>query len=198
MKIFDSTISTQLAKKLIKIGAIKISTQTPFTWSSGLKSPVYTDLRTTISYPEIRSYIKYSLARAIFSNFPESEVICSVATGALPHGALVSDVLNLPNIYIRSQKKSYGLQNQIEGVFLPGQKCIVIEDLISTGKSSLSVVEVLKQSGLDVLSVVSIFSYSLPIAEENFKNSGVDVITLCDYKTLQTLNPDLQDLASLI
>lgn len=173
-----------IAKKLLEINAIKLSVETPFTWASGWKSPIYCDNRLSLSYPEVRSFIKQQLVTSIQKNFDEVEAIAGVATAGIPQGALVADALRIPFIYVRSKPKGHGMENMIEGRVTPGQKVVVIEDLVSTGGSSLKAVEALKKSGFTVLGMVAIFTYGFPVAENNFKNENVELISLSNYNEL--------------
>jgi orotate phosphoribosyltransferase len=173
-----------LAEKLLEISAIKLQPDCPFTWASGWNSPIYTDNRKTLSYPKIRSFIKLELARMIMENFPEVEAIAGVATGAIAQGALVADELLLPYAYVRSTPKDHGLENLIEGNLQPGQKVVVVEDLISTGGSSLKAVEAIRNAGCEVIGMVAIFSYEFPIAQQKFKEAKVKLITLSNYSSM--------------
>ena len=173
-----------LAEKLLSISAIKLQPDNPFIWASGWNSPIYTDNRKTLSYPDVRSFIKVELARVIVENFGNANAIAGVATGAIAQGALVADTLALPYVYVRSSPKDHGLENLIEGNLKPGQKVVVIEDLISTGGSSLKAVEAIRNAGCDVVGMVAIFSYDFPIAAERFKKPGVKVITLSNYNAM--------------
>ena len=173
-----------LAEKLLKISAIILQVDNPFTWASGWNSPIYTDNRKTLSYPEIRSFIKVELARTILEEFKNVDVIAGVATGAIAQGALVADELGLPYVYIRSTPKDHGLENLIEGNLKPGQNVIVVEDLVSTGKSSLKAVEAVRAAGGNVVGMVALFSYEFPIAEENFRKAGVRLVTLSNYNAM--------------
>lgn len=173
-----------LAEKLLKISAIKLQPENPFTWASGWNSPIYTDNRQTLSYPDIRSFIKVELVRLILENFPEAEAIAGVATGAIAQGALVADELNLPYVYVRSTPKDHGLENLIEGTLRPGQKVVVIEDLVSTGKSSLKAVEAIRAAGNKVIGMVAMFSYEFPVAVERFRQEKVKLITLSNYSAM--------------
>lgn len=173
-----------VAKKLLEIHAIKLSVEAPFTWASGWKSPIYCDNRLSLSYPEVRTYIKDQLAETIKDNFSDVEAIAGVATAGIPQGALVAEALNIPFIYVRSKPKGHGMENMIEGKVTPGQKVVVIEDLISTGGSSLKAVEALNTSKFSVLGMLSIFTYGFKIADDNFKTAGVDLITLSSYNDL--------------
>lgn len=173
-----------LAEKLLKISAIKLQPDNPFTWASGWNSPIYTDNRKTLSYPDVRSFIKVELSRIILENFPEAEAVAGVATGAIAQGALVSDTLGLPYVYVRSTPKDHGLENLIEGDLRPGKKVVVIEDLISTGGSSLKAVEAIRNAGCEVVGMVAIFSYEFPVATKAFKDANVQLITLSNYTAL--------------
>ncbi len=173
-----------LAEKLLKISAIILQVDNPFTWASGWNSPIYTDNRKTLSYPDIRSFIKVELTRLILENFKDAEVVAGVATGAIAQGALVADLLGLPYVYIRSTPKDHGLENLIEGNLRPGQKVVVIEDLISTGKSSLKAVEAVRAAGAEVIGMAALFTYGFPVAEENFRKAGVKLLTLSNYNAM--------------
>lgn len=150
----------------------------------GLEFPIYTDNRKTLSYPEIRSFVKVELSRLIMENFPGTEVVAGVATGAIAQGALVADTLGVPYIYVRSAPKDHGLENLIEGNLKPGQKVVVIEDLVSTGGSSLKAVEAIRNAGAEVIGMVAIFNYQFPLAEKNFKNAKVKLLTLSNYSAM--------------
>ena len=173
-----------LAEKLLKINALKLQPANPFVWASGWNSPIYTDNRRTLSYPDVRSFIKIELTRMIMENFPDAEAIAGVATGAIAQGALVADLLNLPYVYIRSSPKDHGLENLIEGDLRQGQKVVVVEDLVSTGKSSLKAVETVRNAGSEVVGMVALFTYGFPVAETNFEEAGVKLLTLSDYNTM--------------
>lgn len=173
-----------LAEKLLSISAIKLQPDNPFTWASGWNSPIYTDNRKTLSYPSVRSFIKIELARVISETFPEVECIAGVATGAIAQGALVADELDLPYVYVRSTPKDHGLENLIEGTVKLGQKVVVIEDLVSTGKSSLKAVEALRAAGCEVVGMVALFTYQFPQAVEAFKKADVRLITLSNYTAM--------------
>ncbi|MDE5608285.1 MAG: orotate phosphoribosyltransferase [Muribaculaceae bacterium] len=177
-------IDRLLAEKLLKISAIKLQPDNPFTWASGWNSPIYTDNRKTLSYPEIRTFIKVELCRIIMENFPQPDAIAGVATGAIAQGALVADELGLPYVYVRSTPKDHGLENLIEGNVRPGQKVVVIEDLISTGGSSLKAVEALRAAGCEVVGMAAIFTYGFPVAEEKFAEAGVTLRTLSNYNSM--------------
>lgn len=173
-----------LAEKLLKINALKLQPANPFVWASGWNSPIYTDNRRTLSYPDVRSFIKIELTRMIMENFPDAEAIAGVATGAIAQGALVADLLNLPYVYIRSSPKDHGLENLVEGDLRQGQKVVVVEDLVSTGKSSLKAVEAVRNAGSEVVGMVALFTYGFPVAETNFEEAGVKLLTLSDYNTM--------------
>lgn len=174
-------LEKQVAEKLLRIKAVKLQPRNPFIWASGWKSPIYCDNRKTLSYPPIRTYIKTQIARIILEMYPEVEVIAGVATGAISQGALVADALGLPFIYVRPTPKDHGLENMIEGDLKPRQKVVVIEDLISTGGSSLKAVEAIRNDGSEVLGMIAIFTYGFPVAEEKFKTAKVKLTTLCNY-----------------
>jgi len=173
-----------VAEKLLQINAIKLSPQQPFTWASGWKSPIYCDNRKILSFPFIRDFIKSEMCNLIFEKFPNAQMLAGVATAGIAWGAIAADQLKLPFMYVRAKAKEHGMGNQIEGCFEVNQKVIVIEDLVSTGKSSLAVVEVLRKSGLDVLGMVSIFTYGFKIATDEFVNAGVEYYSLTDYESL--------------
>ena len=172
------------AEYLLQIKAIKLQPSNPFTWASGWKSPIYCDNRKTLSFPEVRSYIRDSFAAMIKDLYPQAELIAGVATGAVAHGALVSDKLGLPFIYVRSGAKEHGLGNQIEGYYERGQKAVVIEDLISTGGSSLNVVNALREAGCDVLGMVAIFTYEFKKASDAFVSENCRLDTISSYSVL--------------
>jgi orotate phosphoribosyltransferase len=175
------TLEKNVAEKLLKIKAVKLQPNNPFVWASGWNSPIYCDNRKTLSYPQIRNYIKIELTRLIMELYPDVEVIAGVATGAIAQGALVADALGLPFVYIRPTPKDHGLENVIEGDLRPKQKVVVIEDLISTGGSSLKAVEAIRKDGSEVLGMLAIFTYGFPIAEQKFKHAKVKLTTLCSY-----------------
>ena len=166
------------------IKAIKLQPQEPFTWASGWKSPIYTDNRKTLGFPRLRSFVKLALCHAIQENFPEAEAVAGVATGAIAQGALVADELGLPYCYVRPKPKDHGMGNQVEGELPQGAKVVVVEDLISTGGSSLKAVEALRQAGFEVVGMVASFTYGFPVAEEAFRQAGVRLITLSDYEAV--------------
>lgn len=177
-------IDRLLAEKLLDIGAIILQVDNPFTWASGWNSPIYTDNRKTLSYPDIRSFIKVELTRTIMENFQTADAVAGVATGAIAQGALVADELGVPYVYVRSTPKDHGLENLIEGSVRPGQKVVVVEDLISTGHSSLKAVEALRCAGADVVGMVALFTYGFPVAVENFRKAGVKLVALSNYNAM--------------
>jgi len=176
-----------VAEKLLQINAVKLNPNQPFTWASGWKSPVYCDNRKALSFPYIRDFIKSEMCNVIFEKFPEAALLAGVATAGIPWGAMAADQLKLPYIYVRSKPKEHGLGNQVEGFYEKGQKTVVIEDLVSTGKSSLQVVDVLKESGLDVIGMVSIFTYGFDVAQKAFDEAKLDYASLTNYGTLVEL-----------
>ncbi|MDP4131614.1 MAG: orotate phosphoribosyltransferase [Bacteroidota bacterium] len=173
-----------VAEKLLQIQAIKLSVERPFTWASGWQSPIYCDNRKVLSFPHIREFIKSEMCNLIFEEFAEAEWLAAVATAGIPWGCMAADQLKLPFIYVRAKPKEHGMGNQIEGFYEPGKKIIVIEDLISTGKSSLQVVKVLRQAGLDVMGLVSIFNYGFDQGKKAFESAGIPTKSLTDYATL--------------
>lgn len=177
-------LQTQFAAKLLEVKAIKLQPQDPFTWASGWKSPFYCDNRKTLSFPSLRSYVKTELTRLIMEEFPEAEAVAGVATGAIAQGALVAEELSMPFAYVRSKPKDHGLENLIEGELRPGSKVIVVEDLISTGGSSLKAVEALRKAGMKVVGMVASYTYGFPVAEQAFSEAGVRLITLTNYEAV--------------
>jgi len=169
---------------LIRINAIILNPANPFTWASGWKSPIYCDNRKILSYPNVRRMVTVGFKDIINEHFSGVEVVAGVATGAIAHGALVANELNLPFVYVRPEPKKHGLANQIEGDILPGQKVVVVEDLISTGKSSLNAVNTLREAGVEVLGMVAIFTYGFEVAQVNFKNENVKLVTLGSYSKM--------------
>jgi len=172
------------AKKLLQVKAIKLQPDNPFTWASGWKSPFYCDNRKTLSYPELRNFVKLELSRLIVENFPEANAIAGVATGAIAQGALVADMLNLPFVYVRSKPKDHGLENLIEGELKPGMKVVVVEDLISTGGSSLKAVEAIRNNACDVIGMVASYTYGFEVAKDAFTASKVKLMTLTNYEAV--------------
>ncbi|MEK6452050.1 MULTISPECIES: orotate phosphoribosyltransferase [Myroides] len=182
--IFNKETAHKTAELLLQINAIKLNPKNPFTWASGWKSPIYCDNRITLSFPEIRKFLKQEFANNIISKYGKPDVIAGVATGAIGIGLLVAEALDLPFVYVRPEPKKHGRQNQIEGQLEPGKSVIVIEDLISTGKSSLQAVEALKENGANILGMAAIFTYEFQVAEDNFKNAGIELTTLSNYSSL--------------
>ncbi|KOH46496.1 orotate phosphoribosyltransferase [Sunxiuqinia dokdonensis] len=177
-------IHVEVTKKLVQINTIKIQPSNPFTWASGWKAPIYCDNRKILSYPDARTFIRDQFVKQIREKYPEAEVIAGVATGAIAHGMLVAQELGLPFIYVRSKPKDHGLENLIEGDLKVGQKVVIIEDLVSTGVSSLKAAEAITNFGGDVLGMMAIFTYNFPVAKENFEEAGIELTTLSRYKTL--------------
>lgn len=176
------SIKDAFAKKLLDIKAIRLQPDEPFTWASGWKSPFYCDNRKTLSFAELRTFVKLELCHNIQEHFPEAEAVAGVATGAIAQGALVADQLNLPFVYVRSKAKDHGMQNLIEGELAEGTKVVVVEDLISTGGSSLKAVEALRQYGCEVVGMVASYTYGFPVAAQAFGDAGVHLVTLTDYE----------------
>ena len=182
--IFNDDKALKVAEFLLQIKAVKLQPNDPFTWASGIKSPIYCDNRVTLSYPNIRTFIRQEYAESVIDSFGKPDVIAGVATGGIAQGALVAQELGLPFIYIRSEAKKHGMGNQIEGYFEEGQKVVVIEDLISTGGSSLKAVEALREAKLEVKGLVAIFTYGFKVAEDNFTNAKCPYRTLTNYDIL--------------
>ena len=180
----NTTVSHKVAAYLLQIEAIKLSVNKPFNWASGWRSPIYCDNRLSLSYPEIRSYIKEQLAESIKNTFKEVEAIAGVATAGIPQGALVAEALGLPFIYVRSKPKGHGMTNMIEGKVVKNQKVVLIEDLISTGGSSLKAAKDLKEAGINVLGMAAIFTYGFDIAKTNFEEAKIKLITLSNYAAM--------------
>ncbi|KAA6325802.1 Orotate phosphoribosyltransferase [termite gut metagenome] len=175
------TLERIFAEKLLKIKAIKIQPANPFTWASGWKSPIYCDNRKTLSYPSLRNFVKIEITRLILERFGQVDAIAGVATGAIPQGALIADTLNLPFVYVRSTPKDHGLENIIEGELRPGMKVVVIEDLVSTGGSSLKAVEAIRRDGCEVIGMVAAFTYGFEVAVKAFRDAKVPLVTLTTY-----------------
>ncbi|MBQ2906578.1 MAG: orotate phosphoribosyltransferase [Bacteroidales bacterium] len=173
-----------LASFLLQIKAIKLNPANPFTWASGLKSPIYCDNRVTLSYPQVRTFIREGFKNMCLDKFGTPDVIAGVATGGIPQGALVAQELGLPFVYVRSEKKSHGMNNQVEGIINSGQSVVIIEDLVSTGKSSLNAVEALREKGAVIKGMLAIFTYGMDIAAENFKKNKCELFTLTNYDAL--------------
>ena len=184
IKVVNDEIAAQTAKYLLDVEAVQLRPANPFTWASGWKSPIYCDNRLTLSFPEVRTFIAKSLAKIIKEHFPNVEAIAGVATAGIPQGALVAAELNLPMLYVRSKAKGHGMTNLIEGKVVPQQKVVVIEDLVSTGGSSLKAVEDLQENQITVLGMAAIFNYGFKKAAENFTKANVDLICLSDYTHL--------------
>jgi orotate phosphoribosyltransferase len=183
-RIIMKTLEQIFAAKLLDIKAIKLQPNDPFTWASGWKSPFYCDNRKTLSFPGLRSFVKVELARLVMEQFPEAEAVAGVATGAIPQGALVADLLNLPFVYVRSKPKDHGLENLIEGELKPGTKVVVVEDLISTGGSSLKAVDAIRKSGSEVVGMVASYTYGFPVAVQAFQDAQVKLVTLTNYEAV--------------
>ncbi len=182
--IYNNVIAREVAEYLLEIKAVVLNAVEPFTWASGLKSPIYCDNRKTLSYPKVRTYIKSAFADTISEEFKNCDVIAGVATAGIPHGALVADVLNKPFVYVRDKPKGHGLTNQIEGKLEKGQRVVLIEDLISTGGSSLKAVDALRDAGAEVLGLGAIFTYGFDKSIKTFEQAGCKFFTLSDYPTL--------------
>lgn len=175
------TLKKVFASKLLDIKAIKLQPNDPFTWASGWKSPFYCDNRKTLSFPELRNFVKLQLVHTVMQHFPQAEAVAGVATGAIAQGALVADELNMPYVYVRSKAKDHGMGNLIEGELPAGAKVVVVEDLISTGGSSLKAVEALRAAGYEVVGMVASYTYGFPVAAKAFADAGVELQTLTDY-----------------
>ena len=173
-----------VAEKLLQVKAIRLNLKEPFTWASGWKSPIYCDNRKVLSFPHVREFIKSEMCNVIFDAFPDAEMLAAVATAGIAWGAMAADQLKLPYIYVRPKPKEHGLGNQIEGFYEAGQKVVVVEDLVSTGKSSLEVVEVLRKAGIEVIGMVSIFNYGFTQAKDAFEQAEVPLKSLTNYPTL--------------
>ncbi len=201
--IFNEETALTISDFLLQIKAIKLDITNPFTWASGLKSPIYCDNRITLSFPKIRTYIRQEFVKIINEEFGSVDVIAGVATGGIAQGALVAQELGLPFVYIRSSQKKHGLTNQIEGIVESGQSVVIVEDLISTGKSSLNAVNALREAGCNIKGMVAIFTYDLTIAKENFEKADCKLITLSDYnflihKAVETNYINESDIQSLV
>jgi len=187
-------MSTQkhFAEKLLQIKALQINLQQPYVWASGWNSPVYCDNRKVLSFPYVRDFVKSELANMVLEHYPDAQVIAGVATAGIAHGVMAADLLKLPFIYVRSKPKGHGMGNQIEGVLEQGQKVVVIEDLVSTGKSSLEVVDVIRAQGAEVVGMCALFTYGFPVAEEAFKEKGVPLHTISNYSALMEVAEELK------
>jgi orotate phosphoribosyltransferase len=183
-QICGMTNEQAVAEKLLQVKAIRLNVKEPFTWASGWKSPIYCDNRKVLSFPHVREFIKSEMCNVIFDRFPNAELLAGVATAGIAWGAMAADQLKLPYVYVRPKPKEHGLGNQIEGSYQKGQKVVVIEDLISTGKSSLEVVEVLRKAGVEVIGMVSIFTYGFTAAKDAFEKAGLTYQSLTNYPTL--------------
>ena len=175
-------IKKEFAEKLLGIKAIKLHPNDPFTWASGWRSPIYTDNRKTLAYPEVRTFVKKALVALVKEHFGEATAVAGVATGAIAQGALVAEELALPYCYVRPKPKDHGMGNQIEGTIPEGAKVVVVEDLISTGGSSLKAVDALRKAGYNVIGMVASYTYGFPVAEEAFKEANLKLVTICDYE----------------
>ncbi len=180
----NTTGAREIAQKLLQIQAVKLNIESPYTWASGSKSPIYCDNRKALGYPYVRDFIKSELAAVIFEQFANAEIIAGVATAGIPWGAMVADQLKLPFMYVRPKPKEHGMGNQVEGMYQAGQQVVVVEDLISTGKSSLQVCEVLRNEGLIIEGMVSIFNYGFATAEQAFSDANIKLISLSNYSAL--------------
>lgn len=188
----NKSVAHQVAAYLLEIEAIKLSVKKPFTWASGWKSPIYCDNRLSLSYPEIRTFIKEQLANAIKNEFAGVEAIAGVATAGIPQGALVAEVLGLPFIYVRSKPKEHGMTNMIEGKVIKKQKVVMVEDLISTGGSSIKAAKAVQEAGMKVLGMAAIFTYGFDVAKENFEKENIKVVTLSNYALMLEEATDLK------
>lgn len=184
MEILDKNVAAEVADKLLEIQAIRLQPEKPFTWASGWKSPIYCDNRLSLSFPKVRKMIKDQLVRSIQHYFPNVEAIAGVATAGIPQGALLANDLDLPFVYVRSKAKGHGMENTIEGKVVPGQKVVVVEDLVSTGGSSLKATQDLLDAGFEVLGMVAIFSYGFEVAKQNFEKAAVKLVCLSHYEAM--------------
>jgi len=182
--VYNKESANSISEHLLQIKAVKLNVANPFTWASGLKSPIYTDNRKILSFPKVRTFVRQQFVDIIQEEYGSVDLVAGVATGAIAHGVLVAQEMGLPFVYVRSSQKKHGLENKIEGQYESGQRVVVIEDLISTGKSSLDAVEALRSVGCDVRGMVAIFSYNLEKAKENFKKAKCQLFTLSDYNIL--------------
>lgn len=179
-----NNVATEFAAQLLEVKAVKVQPTEPFTWASGWKSPFYCDNRKTLSYPKLRTFVKNNLVELIKASFSDADAVAGVATGAIAQGALVADALGLPFCYVRSKAKNHGMGNLIEGTLSEGSKVVVVEDLISTGGSSLKAVEALRAAGFEVVGMVAAYTYGFPIAEQAFQKAGVRLLTLTNYEAV--------------
>lgn len=182
--IFSEKVASEVARSLLQIKAIKLQPTNPFTWASGVKSPIYCDNRKILSYPDIRAYVKSQLAVSINEKFEKPDIIAGVATGGIAHGALVAEEMGLPFIYVRSNVKAHGLNNMIEGELGEGKKVVIVEDLVSTGGSSLQAVEAVRSANCEVLGMTAIFTYGFDVARDNFNKAACELVTLSHYDVL--------------
>ncbi|MBS1740848.1 MAG: orotate phosphoribosyltransferase [Bacteroidetes bacterium] len=182
----------QFAEKLMQIKALQVNLQQPFSWASGWKSPVYCDNRKVLSFPYVRDFVKSELANMILEHHPDADAIAGVATAGIAHGVMAADLLKLPFLYVRAKPKEHGMGNQIEGVLQAGQKVVVVEDLVSTGKSSLQVVEVLRQQGAEVVGMCALFTYGFPVADAAFEQAMVPLHTISNYNALMEVAESLK------
>jgi orotate phosphoribosyltransferase len=180
----SSNKAANLAKFLLEINAVKLNPDNPFTWTSGIQSPIYCDNRMVLSYPEVRSFVKEALAELGAAHFPQTEVVAGIATAGIAHGALMADVMGLPNCYVRPEPKKHGMKNQIEGYMPVGAKVLLVEDLISTGKSSLQAAQAVREAGGEVIGLVALFTYGFDDARQRFEEANVPFYTISDFHTL--------------
>ncbi|MGM0549582.1 MAG: orotate phosphoribosyltransferase [Bacteroidota bacterium] len=181
---FMELLGKEIARSLLQINAIKLEPANPFTWASGWKSPIYCDNRKSLSYPSLRKKLQNAFVQVIEAHFKKPDVIAGVATGAIAHGLMVAEALGLPFVYVRSSAKTHGLGNQVEGDLMPNANVLVIEDLVSTGKSSLAAVDALREAGANIVGMAAIFTYGFPVAQQNFEKANVELHTLSNYATL--------------
>lgn len=189
-------IKKEFAEKLLGIKAIKLQPNDPFTWASGWRSPIYTDNRKTLAYPEVRTFVKKALVQLVKENFGEATAVAGVATGAIAQGALVAEELQLPYCYVRPKPKDHGMGNQIEGTIPEGAKVVVVEDLISTGGSSLKAVDALRKAGYEVVGMVASYTYGFPVAEEAFQEAGLKLVTICNYEATTEIAAEIGYISS--
>jgi orotate phosphoribosyltransferase len=180
----DPNRAANLAKFLLEINAVKLNPDNPFTWTSGIQSPIYCDNRMVLSFPEVRTFVKQALKEITMKHFPQTEMIAGIATAGIAHAALLADTMELPNCYVRPEPKKHGMKNQIEGNLPPGSKVLLVEDLISTGKSSLQAADAVREAGSEVIGLVALFTYGFADAKARFADAGVDFHTISDFETL--------------
>ena len=195
----DASVAENIARIFLEIGIVKLNTENPFTWSSGWKSPIYCDGRISLSYPQVRTYIKEEIVKLIHKRFPDADAIAGVATAGIPQGVLVADMLDLPFLYVRSKAKGHGMENMVEGEIIKGQKVVVIEDLVSSGGSSLKATAALDLVGLDIIGLVSVFTYGFDDARQRFADAEIPFISLSNYDVLikEAVEQDLISAADL-